>query len=54
MNQPLKLYNEYRIFDRIAIEEEAHVAIKFLRNQEAPIFYYYRTYALTKNIIYVF
>lgn len=41
MNQPLKLYNEYRIFDRIAIEEETHVAIKFLRNQEAPIFYYY-------------
>ena len=39
--QPFKLYNEYRIFDRIASENETHVAIKFLRNQEAPIFYYY-------------
>jgi len=41
LSQPFKLYNEYKIFDRIAIENETHVAVKFLRNQEAPIFYYY-------------
>jgi hypothetical protein len=40
-NQPFKLYDKYRIFDRIAIENETHVAVKFLKNQEEPIFYYY-------------
>jgi hypothetical protein len=40
-NQPFKLYDEYRVFDRIAREEETHVAVKFLKNQEKPIFYYY-------------
>ena len=41
LNQPFKLYNEYRVFDRIAIENETHIAVKFLRKQELPIFYYY-------------
>lgn len=39
--QPYKIYDEYRMFDRIFLDSYSHVAVKFLRNQEAPQFYYY-------------
>jgi len=41
LNQPYKLYDEYRMFDRIFLDSDRHVAVKFFRNQEAPTFYYY-------------
>jgi hypothetical protein len=41
LNQPYKVYDEYRMFDRIFLDSYRHVAVKFFRNQEAPIFYYY-------------
>ena len=39
--QPFKIYDEYRMFDRILLDSYSHVAVKFFRNQEAPKFYYY-------------
>jgi hypothetical protein len=41
LNQPSKIYDEYRMFDRILLDSYSHVAVKFFRNQEAPKFYYY-------------
>ena len=41
VEQPFKLYGEYRIFDRITMQNDNHVAVKFSFDREAPNFYYY-------------
>ena len=41
LNQPFKLSDEYRTFDRIGLDNDTHVAVKFLSNQEEPRLYYY-------------